>query len=442
MTSDSAPARSQKSIFVFWVPLAATWLMMALEGPFLAAVIARLPNEVFNLAAYGVTLAVAFLVEAPVVMLMTASTALASNRVSFVRLRRFAYGLCAWVTVVLLVVLIPPVFDWISGALLALPDEVADLTYGALRILLPWPAAIGYRRFYQGLLIRDGRTRLVAVGTVIRLVSMAATGLVLALFTEVPGAWVAAGSLCAGVCAEALASAIMARPSVRRLYERAPAPTDEELSYRSIGSFYLPLALTSLIGFAVQPMLTFFMGRAPAPIESLAVFPVVTSLGFMFRAAGLAFQEVCIALLGDRNQHLPELRRFGWTLGLVTSGALALVAITPLAVLWFEVVSGLTPELARFAILPTLILAPLPLASVVLSFVRALLVTSRRTQPITIATIIEVATVGLTFPLLSQGFDMVGVTAAASSFLAGRTAALVWLIPVTVRQVRRQQERA
>jgi len=35
---------SQK-ILVFWAPLAATWLMMAFEGPFLAAIIARLAGK-------------------------------------------------------------------------------------------------------------------------------------------------------------------------------------------------------------------------------------------------------------------------------------------------------------------------------------------------------------------------------------------------------------
>ena len=37
--------------------------------------------------------------------------------------------------------------------------ELAELVYGAMFILLPWPGAIGYRRFYQGILIRGNRTR-------------------------------------------------------------------------------------------------------------------------------------------------------------------------------------------------------------------------------------------------------------------------------------------
>ncbi|MBK5098686.1 MAG: hypothetical protein JJE01_12945, partial [Gemmatimonadetes bacterium] len=54
--------RSYKSILIFWLPLAATWMMMAAEGPFLAAVIARLADPKFNLAAFGVAFAIGILV--------------------------------------------------------------------------------------------------------------------------------------------------------------------------------------------------------------------------------------------------------------------------------------------------------------------------------------------------------------------------------------------
>ena len=192
--------RSQKSIFKFWLPLAATWLMMAVEGPFLAAVIARLPDPKFNLAAYGVAFAFAILIEAPVIMIMSASTALVENGPSFKKLRNFTYTLNVGITMVMILVLIPPVFRFIAQGLIGLPDEVARLTYGALVILLPWPAAIGYRRFFQGLLIRSGMTRLVAYGTVVRLSAMLSTALLLNAFTSISGAYLGAAALTAGVC--------------------------------------------------------------------------------------------------------------------------------------------------------------------------------------------------------------------------------------------------
>jgi progressive ankylosis protein len=104
---NGTPARSPLAIFLFWVPLAATWVMMALEGPFLAAVIARLADPEFNLAAYGVAFAIGILIEAPVIMLMSASTALVEDRDSYRKLRAFSNVLIAGSTAVLLVVLIP-----------------------------------------------------------------------------------------------------------------------------------------------------------------------------------------------------------------------------------------------------------------------------------------------------------------------------------------------
>ena len=396
--------RSGRSILLFWLPLAATWLMMAVEGPFLAAIIARAGEAKFNLAAYGVAFAFAILVEAPVIMLMSASTALVEDSRTYRRLRNFANALNVGSTALLLLVLVPGVYHLLMEVAIGLPPEVARLTYGALWILLPWPAAIGYRRFLHGLLIRSGRTRLVAIGTVLRLVGMSATALLLFLRFDIPGAWVGAAALSAGVLTEAIAARIMAARTVRELLDRERGPDDDSPAhegYRAIAAFYYPLALTSLIGLTVQPLLTFFMGRAPAPLESLAVFPVVHSLSFLFRALGLSFQEAAIALMGKRFEHYPELARFATWLGLAASGGLAVVAFTPLADVWFITVSGLTPELAAFAVTPTRILTPLPALSVLLSFQRAALVQGRRTRPITVATAIEVATIAALFPLFA-----------------------------------------
>lgn len=469
MTGD----RSTRAILVFWVPLALQWVMMALEGPFLAAVIARLPDPAFNLAAYGVAFAFAILVESPVIMLMSASTALVEDRDSYRKLRRFAAGLNLLSTGLLLLVLIPPVYDGLMRSALGLPDPVADLAYGALWLLLPWPAAIGYRRFLHGVLIRSGRTRRVAYGTGIRLGAMSTTALVAAQ-AGVPGVWVGAAALSAGVVVEALVAHFMAREAVREVEGRGvggrpteaaagaatgalPDPEPEgvpvagggsagavsrvaslpasgrpggiadagarsgsELGYRDIARFYYPLALTSLIGLTTQPILTFFMGRSPSPVESLALFPVVMGVAFVFNTLGLSFQEAAIALVGRRWEHARALARFAAGLAVVASGGLAVLAFTPLADVWFQGVSGLQPELARMALEPVRIAVMLPFLGVVLGFQRALLVQARQTAPITMATALEVTGIAVFFPLLGWGVGMMGVTAAFGALLGGR----------------------
>jgi hypothetical protein len=213
---------------------------------------------------------------------------------------------------------------------------------------------------------------------------------------------------------------------------RAESHGASALGYRAIAAFYWPLALTSFIGLTVQPMLTFFMGRATAPIESLAVFPVVHALAFLFRCLGLSYQEAAIALLGRRAEHRAEVGRFGLWLGLASSAGLAAVAFTPLSDFWFRTISGLSPELAAFAVLPTKLMVPLPAMSVLLSYQRATLVIGRTTGHITNATITEVAFVALLFTIGAWGFGLVGVVAAFAAFLGGRLAGnLYLLLPVS-----------
>ncbi len=429
------PTLTQKKIFVFWSPLALTWLMIGVEAPFLAAIVARLANPESNLAAFGIAVSIAILVEAPIIMIMSASTALARDQVALTRLRSFTYFLCAAITFLLLVSLISPAMDLLVRRAMMLPDQVASLTVNALFILLPWPAAIGYRRFYQGLLIRNGQTRKVALGTVVRLGSMSATALVLYLGFELPGAYVGAAALTAGVVMEAMASRIMAIQIVRSL--ATVEPEGEPITYGEIWTFYYPLALTSTINLTIHPMTSFFLGRSRMPLESLAVMPVIGALVFLFRAIGISFLEAAIALVGDRFENNSAVRRFAVTLAIAASATLGLVAFTPLSGLWFEKVSGLSRELAAFASLPTMIFVLIPAASVYFSYQRAVLVKARRTPPITWSTTLQVVSVVAALFIAVELFDVIGAVAAAGAMVLGSVIGNSLLLAPVARAVRR-----
>ena len=433
------PAPSYRRIFSFWMPLASTWLMMAVEGPYLAAIIARLPEATVNLAAFGVAFAFAILIESPVIMLMGASTALVEDGASYRALRRFAYGLSAGLTLIQLVVLVPPVFDGLTRALL-LPDDVARLTHGSLALMLPWTAAIAYRRFRQGLLIRRDLTRRVAYGTAIRLVAMTLTalvGFVLARSAVLPGAYVGALALSVAVIVEAGASRLMTQTIVPELRGRARAP-ERMASIRlpAIIQFYVPLALTSLLALSIQPLVTAFMGQARFALESLAVLPVIHGLTFVFRAIGLSYFEVGIALMGDRREHFPRIRNFAGVLAVASTAGLATIAFTPLGGLWFRTISGLTPELTAFALGPTRILVIFPALAVVLHTARAVLVHAHRTRSITWATAVELTGVAAMLAFGIHRLDLIGAIAASVAMLTGRAIGTVWLIRPCLRVLR------
>ena len=471
-------------IAAFWLPLAGTWLMMAAEGPYLAAIIARLEQPTENLAAFGVAFALAIIIEAPVIMLMAASTALVTDAASYAALRRFTYTLGAGLTLVQVVVVMPPVFDWLAVSLIGLPPDVARLTHHGLAIMLPWPIAIGYRRFRQGLLIRRHLTRRVTYGTALRLAAMSAAALAAARAPGLEGVHVGTLALAVGVIVEAVASRVMTRDVVAALqagraahsgpilsaaadagpdtpaaassgapapaanadgHARTPSPGTTSpaaarpgatLTMPAIFRFYLPLAMTSLLALAVQPAVTFFVGQSRFALESLAVLPVIHGLTFLFRALGLSYQEVGIALFGDRWEQYRPIRNFGWTLAAFAAGGLGFIVFTPLAAVWFEGVSGLSPELAAFALLPAQILALLPAGSVWICFQRAVLVHARQTAPITWAGMIEVAVVVVILTVTTQMLSWVGAVGAATAILGGRLAGALFLFAFTARLAR------
>ena len=433
--TDSSAQLTYKKIFYFWLPLAATWIMMSVEGPFLAALIARSSEPKFNLAAYGVAYSLALIIEAPIIMMMSASIALVKDSQSFYKLRNFTYAANGLITLVMLIVITPPVFYFITEDLIGLPVEVSTLTHIATIILIPWPGAIGYRRFYQGILINNNLTRRVAYGTVIRLLSMSLCAAILFISDFVEGVVVGAASLSFAVIMEAIAVRFMVRTTVKKI-KSEDSFSEKVLTYREINKFYYPLALTSFIGLGVQPLVTFFVGQSRMALESLAVLPVVTSFVFVFRALGLSYQEVIIALIGEKKEKFKPLLNFAIVLAVILVAVPALFAFTPLADFWFITVSGLSESLADFAHLPLMIMFFFPALTVLISIQRGVLVAAKNTKPITAGTVTEFVTIVLMLMILISNMNLVGAVAAVIAIVTGRLASNIYLMRSTVRSLK------
>jgi len=423
-----------RRIFLFWGPLALTWLMMAIEQPFLIAFIARLNDAKFNLAAFGIAGSFAMIIESPIIMLMSASTALVTGRNSYKKLKSFTDILNAGITGIQLIILIPPVFNYIVIGLMEVPEDIARLAHIALIIFLPWAASIGYRRFYQGILIRNNLTRRVTYGTLVRLSVIVIVGLLL-YSAGVKGAYVGAGAMSLAVLCEAIATRFMVSGTLKALIKKEDTENGN-LNLRSITKFYYPLALTSILSLGVHPFVTFFLGRSYMAVESLAVLPVVSSLVFIFRSLGLSYQEVNIALIGNNKQNYKVLKNFAIYLGLLVTFLISVLAFTPLADLWFINVSGLSKELADLSYLPLKIMILLPALTVLLNFQRSSLIINGTTGPISKATAAELIGIIVVLLVCVVFLDLTGVVAASIAFIAGKGISNIYLTPKQVAAVK------
>jgi hypothetical protein len=386
---------SARRIAALWWPLAASWLLMGIELPLFTACVARMADPTTQLAAYGsLVFPIALVIEAPIMMLLSAATALASDLESWGRVRRFAHKASACLTGLHVLVAFTPLFDWLARRVFGVPAEVIEPARLGLRIMTPWTWAIAYRRANQGVLIRFERGRPVLIGTLVRL---GANGLVYALGfaalsrgSGLPGIAVGAGAVACGVSCEAAFIGWCTRSLLaeHRLPERPVGPALTRLGFLR---FYVPLALTPLVALLTQPVGAAAMARMRAPLESLAAWPGIHGLSFLVRTGGFAFNEVVLSLLGQSGA-ARALWRFALALGAASSLALLALAGTPLSGLWFEDVSGLPPRLAELAAEACLFGVLWPFSQSVQAWFQGSLVHARRTRAVSEAIVLYFAT--------------------------------------------------
>lgn len=416
-----------------WFPLALNWLMMAVEGPLLVGLLGRLPEPTANLAAFSVAFAIAMFVEAPIMMLLSAGAALTRDRLSYERLWRFATMMNVVLTGIMVFLSVPGVFQVVNGKVWKLPAEVAQRVAGAIGLLIPWPAAIGYRRLWQGVLIRQGRSRLVAWGTVLRLVGVGVGAtLALVFFPAWPGVWVAAMALSTGVVTEMLAIRFWAAPYLKRL----GSPTAAPYSYKQILHFYFPLLLTSLLNVALTPLLTTLMARGQLPVLSLAAYPAVTNSVFLFSCVGVAYQEVVIVLLGTRVERY--LLPFARGIAVGTSGALLLTAIPGVHEIWLGQVFALPQEVLPLAHASLLMAAPMPAIVTYLAYAKGVFIWAHRTRLNLLSAIVELGSVFIFMSIGIWALKLVGVYAAISALALARGIGLLMFLPYAYRLMQAQ----
>ncbi len=336
-----------KRILQTWWPLAASWLMMSMEGPLISSIIARLVDPKINLAAYGgIILPLALVIESPIIMLLSASTAMSKDYPSYLKLRKAMNILGGVFTGLHFLVAFTPLYYVVVNNILGVPQELVAPARIGLMIMLPWTWAIGYRRFNQGVMIRFGHSDGVMKCTVIRLTTIATL-----LFTgysigTIPGAVVATIAQAAGVTFEAIYSGLHVRKIVKD--DVRNAPVTRLFTWKEFRIFYIPLIFTSLLQFLGNPIGSAALSRMPQAINSLATWGVVLNLMFLTRSVGMAFNEVVVALL-DRVGSFFNLRKFARILTVIISVIVAVVFLTPLSGLWFEKVTGLPPALSQMA---------------------------------------------------------------------------------------------
>ncbi len=416
---------SYKTISLLYLPLALSWVLMLMEAPLINAFLARGPEAEVSLAAYGVAFSIILVVEAPILMMLELSIALSKSLSAFMAIRRFYVLTGLAVTALGVVLFYTPFCQVLLCRLMNIPPTIAAATAPALRILTWWSLPIGWRRIHQGILIRDGRTRIISVATGVRLVIVSVTMFLGQSLNLLPGASLGAVVMLIAVLVEALLIHWATQSSIHRSLVAQPA-SSEAVTVRYLWFFYFPLAATTVLRQAIRPVISAGVAAAPMAELSLAAWPVAFSLASMFWGPTMGLQQVTVALTEDKASW-QRVSRFVLTAGLILTGSLAILSFTPLLWVVLRQLFALSEQVARFAAPATRIMVLLPLGYTFLALFTGLLVKQARTRTVRTAKALNLVLVGLTlFAGLRYG-GLWGSVLGAAALTTGTLVEAAWL---------------
>lgn len=399
---------------------------MSAEPAALAAVIARMANPEINLAAYGsVAFAIQGLIQAPLISLLSLSTALSRDYESYQVGRRLMNWMGIGITVLFGLVAFTPAFDIIVKYLIGAPPEIIEPARISMLVGLPWAYSVGYRRFHQGVLIRFNRSRDVTMGTFTRFL---ADALVLGagyLTGALPGAVLATIMMVIGVNVDAFYVHFRAKAVLREEVLSMPA-VNPSIAMKTMLLVYFPLALTPVLNMLVRPIGSAALSRLPDPISALAIWPVITAFSGLLVSPATALNETINALI-DLPGARVTLIRFITVIAVLETSTMAIIAATPLSRIWFQQVSGLGSDATRIASLAFWMLVPAGILAPLGAWFSGAILNSRKTSSITEGMIVYLLTFGILLALGSTFLQVNGIYLVTGSAALSSAAQIAWL---------------
>ena len=388
MTPETRPATRVADAYRFFVPLMLMAELMMISHAVVTAFLARMPEPQAVLAAYSVSFYTHAVLGSPVWALQIIVLSFIRDRASLHRLARFGALLVCAVVAAQLLLGLTPLGDWFFGGLFGVRPAVAAEAKRCMVVsIVVLPASV-LRALCYGMMMLERRTLLVTLGTVVRMVGLAA---ILALLTQrYQGAVVGVVALSGCILIETVYALILGSGFYRRLQAHAaPLP-----SYRELWRFSWPIVLMQTAESGVVFTVNFFLGRFPRPELALAAFGVLDSLMRVLLSPLRNLVHTSQTLVRTRADARAVLV-FSLHMGLAFAGLLLALQIPALQrVVLFDVM-GLTEAIAQYVRPGLRIGALLALAMAAAAVFRGLLIASHRTGFIALSAGLRIAAVAV-----------------------------------------------
>ena len=412
-------------IFKTWLPLGITQFLMSAEDPFYVAVIMRLQYPKLELGAlYSYMWPILLLISSAVFTLNTVGNVYATNIRNLRRIQTMSFLLGLFLTLTLIGIAFTPLREFLLFTLMAVPDTEFSMAVTALQICTIYPVVAAMNYIYQGILIRGGHASHILVARCIRF----GVGLVVLLVGLQTG-WLGGAALgaMAIMLSLLLQTLYLSWKSRKCTQELNDNPLEEAfVRVSALIKFTIPLAITPILMSISGLVMAAAIGRLPAVVVSLAVWPVVTNFSNIGMWMGNSYNQVAVKHY-ESHADRDKLFRFGLILGVALSGITMLFIISGLFDYALINLENLDPNTARISINAMWFLAPLPFFYTMNALYSGLLSKTKKTMPILISQLIALVIVVLMLLATINLDPFMGVYVVSASSVVAMAVAMLWV---------------
>ena len=366
----------------FYWPLALTGVGMVLSLQFQNATLAQYPEAVTELAILALAYGVFGTFNAGMQFIAQLSNVYARSPAATQRSWLFVLIISFCIMLPLALIAFTEAGAWLIAYIFSIDEAIVTRVTHYLALLCPLIVLNGQRHYFSGLMVQSRLTgwmtifNFVYLGTVI-------VALLLGFALGAKPVYVVVGAETVGVIL-LLGLLLYAR---YRLYVPPEHHEHEDVTYKELMKFFIPVSTTGVMFALSRPILFAFVARAPDGILAIAALRVAFDFSMVFQQAANQFRHFFITFGVDDIERMKKFH------SLITIGLTAIMlvfAVTPLStLLWVDVV-GLPDDLVMIARDASLIMCLMPAIIIYRNFHHGRLMMSRKTGGMAYGSILRV----------------------------------------------------
>lgn len=333
MTSQSTQRVKVKeqSILSFFLPLGFSASLVTLSHVIINSTLARADDAEATIAAYAIAMSIFSIAERPAVLLRQTCSTLVQDKVSFRSVGWIAAFFLAFALLFGFIIAYTPPGAYLIGVVFNADERLVDVILPAYRILMFVTIFSAIRCLYQGIIIRQMRTKWLTIGMIVRLTTMYLLSLYFIHIHHMIDGRAGALIFLSGMMVEALVGYLEGRKIAGRLPERVEGSAIT--SPRDVIPFYKPLVYSAFIGVIISPSINAMLGKTAHIELAISSYAIALSLAQLMTSFFSYTHQIVIHFY---RIDAAKVIRFSLGANMIPGLLIGIIAFTPVGPLVME----------------------------------------------------------------------------------------------------------